>query len=291
MEITPLKMQKERNFIYFLRNMRRKHRLSLRNEHEVGEVWYTYISPLNAVAGFLALVLVLFIVILTTVAYTPVLDLIPGYPGNKSREMLTSGIMRLDSMEREMAAMQVYIDNVALIMDGKTPVVRSSSLTPGDSVKKGGVQTVARNQADSILRAQIEGQGAYRLNESQGAKAFQGLTAPVKGVAATRFNPREGRFGTGIATATGQQVMAAGDGTVILSMWSPDEGHVVQVQHAGNMITVYKHLAGVVASVGARVKSGEAIGYTGEEGASKKVFEFEIWAGGSPVDPETYIVF
>lgn len=68
---------------YFIRNLREKHRLSIRNQHNDSEVWYMYISPLNLLAGFLALVLILFIVITITVAYTPVLDLIPGYPGQQ----------------------------------------------------------------------------------------------------------------------------------------------------------------------------------------------------------------
>ena len=59
-----------------------------------------YISPLNLLAGLLALILILFIIITTTVAYTPILDFIPGYPGNKSRTLLIENIVRLDSLEQ-----------------------------------------------------------------------------------------------------------------------------------------------------------------------------------------------
>ena len=45
---------------YFIRNLREKHRLSIRNQHNDSEVWYMYISPLNLLAGFLALVLMQF---------------------------------------------------------------------------------------------------------------------------------------------------------------------------------------------------------------------------------------
>lgn len=37
---------------YFIRNLREKHRLSIRNQHNDSEVWYMYISPLNLLAGF-----------------------------------------------------------------------------------------------------------------------------------------------------------------------------------------------------------------------------------------------
>ncbi|MFQ8804388.1 MAG: hypothetical protein ACLR8Y_03755 [Alistipes indistinctus] len=61
-----------------MRHLREKHRFSIRNQHTDTEVWYIYISPLNVLAGLLALVLVLFIIVTTTVAYTPILDFIPG---------------------------------------------------------------------------------------------------------------------------------------------------------------------------------------------------------------------
>ncbi len=52
--------------------------------------------------SILAFVLLLFILILSLVAYTPVLEFLPGYrtEANRSREMLLQNIMRLDSIER-----------------------------------------------------------------------------------------------------------------------------------------------------------------------------------------------
>ncbi len=290
-------MKSERNFVYFLRNLREKHRLSLRNQHNDSEVWYMYISPANVLTGFVALVLVLFIIILTTVAYTPILDLIPGYPGNKSREMLIANIVRIDSLERELAQMQVYSDNIALIMEGKTPVVRDVRQA-GDSMRVSRPETVVPSREDSILRAELEGGGIYQLSDPtrvvRTVRTGLELMTPVRGVVAEHFNPKENRFGVGIATAASQQVMAVEDGTVVLSTWSPDDGFVVQIQHPGNLLSVYKHATRVLPATGARVKSGEVIGFTGEGlsgDAGKGLFEFELWHNGTPVDPEGYVVF
>ena len=289
-------MKSERNFVYFLRNLREKHRLSLRNQHNDSEVWYMYISPANVLTGFVALVLVLFIIILTTVAYTPILDLIPGYPGNKSREMLIANIVRIDSLERELAQMQVYSDNIALIMEGKTPIVRDVRQA-GDSMRVSRPETVVPSREDSILRAELESGGIYQLSDPTRVRTVRTgleLMTPVRGVVAEHFNPKENRFGVGIATAASQQVMAVEDGTVVLSTWSPDDGFVVQIQHPGNLLSVYKHATRVLPAIGARVKSGEVIGFTGEGlsgDAGKGLFEFELWHNGTPVDPEGYVVF
>lgn len=83
-------MNFRQNIAYFIRHLREKHRLSVRNQHTDREIWYMHISPLNLLAGLLALILILFILIASTVAYTPVLDLLPGYPGKKSRTMGSS---------------------------------------------------------------------------------------------------------------------------------------------------------------------------------------------------------
>lgn len=290
-------MKSQRNFIYFIRNLREKHRLSLRNQHNDSEVWYMHISPLNVVSGFLALVLVLFIIILTTVAYTPILDLIPGYPGNRSRELLTENIMRLDSMERELINLQIYSENVALIMEGKTPIMRNVQQS-GDSMRSAKPEVVNPTADDSVLRAQIEGDGIYRLNDPvsvrKNIRSNMELITPVKGVINTHFNPKRNQYGVGVATAGNQQVMSVETGTVVLNSWSPEDGYIIQIQHPNNLISVYKHNAQVLKPTGSRVKSGEVIGYTGEglsgEGG-KEMFEFELWHNGSPVDPEGYIVF
>ena len=164
-----------------IRSLWRKHRLSLRDERDNKELWYMYISPLSIAAGFIALILVLFIVILSTVAYTPLLEFLPGYQGNKSRTMLMENIVRLDSMERQLNQMKVYSDNIALIMEGKTPVMRT--LTDQNQVNAD--KTIVMPSAeDSILRAQLEGDGDYSIARQPGRRSVREsmeLISPLAG--------------------------------------------------------------------------------------------------------------
>ena len=289
-------MESKQERISWLKKLRQKHRLSVRDEHDDSEVWYMHISPLNIVAGFFSLVLILFIVILTTVAYTPILDLIPGYPGNKSREMLVENIVRLDSLERQLASMQLFNENVTLIMQGKVPVTSTVGLQ-SDTLSRDKT-LVARSAEDSLMRLQFEQGVLSQLGDPVSARrtlrANMELYTPARGVVSSHFDPKQNRFGIEVATATNQQIMSVADGTVVLSVWTPDDGYVIQIQHPNNLISVYKHCARALLSQGARVKSGEVIGYTGE-GLSgdqgKGTFSFELWQNGSPVDPESYIVF
>ena len=291
-------MNLRKNLAYLIRHLREKHRLSVRNRHTDSEVWYMYISPMNLLAGLLAFVLILFIIVTTTVAYTPILDLVPGYPGSRSRTMLVENIMRLDSLEEELRNMQVYSENIALIMAGKNPVTRNDRRDP-DSLSYRNGAMIAAIAEDSTLRSQMETAGGeYSLDDPDAARknlrSTMELHSPIKGVIAEKFNPAENSYGIRLATTDDQPVMAIMDGTVVSSGWTPDEGFVVYVQHGDNMISVYRHNARLLKKAGERVSGGEIIGYAGNGGtaeSSKKLFGFELWHNGTPVDPERYIVF
>ncbi len=278
-----------------IRSLWRKHRLSLRDERDNKELWYMYISPLSIAAGFIALILVLFIVILSTVAYTPLLEFLPGYQGNKSRTMLMENIVRLDSMERQLNQMKVYSDNIALIMEGKTPVMRTLT----DQSQVNADKTIVMPSAeDSILRAQLEGDGDYSIARQPGRRSVREsmeLISPLAGgIIVNKFNPRQGQMGVSIASTTGTQVVAIEPGTVILSVWSPDTGYLVEVQHADNIISIYRNLSQSLVEVGQKLRAGEIIGNNSdavEEGNTPRMLQFEIWSDGKPVDPESYIVF
>lgn len=275
-----------------------RRRLSIRDAADDSEKWYIYLSPLRALAAMVALVLVVFFAVLGLVAYTSVLDLIPGSPGGKSRGELIENIMRLDSLEREMNHLMAYSENISLIMEGKTPVIRDVSRV-GDSVAIKSRQTVLPSSADSLLRAQMEGDGPYSL--SQAGVTDRGLALdlvpPVHGVVGARFDPKAGRYGVEVITAGGQQVVAVKDGTVIESLWSPDGGYIIHIQHSNNLVSVYRHNAIVHKQVGERVRGGEIIGATAEQesedgpGDVRQPFGFELWYNGTAVDPQGYIVF
>ena len=150
---------------------------------------------------------------------------------------------------------------------------------------------------DSLLRAQMEGDGEYAIApRSEGSRrkireAIE-LATPVEGIITGRFDIKQGNFGVKIAAAAGDRIAAIDNGTVVQSLWAPEAGYTVVLQHAGNLISIYKNLSQSLVSVGQTIRSGELIGYNAEaENGEVKLFEFELWNNGKPVDPEGYIVF
>ena len=82
------------------------------------------------------------------------------------------------------------------------------------------------------------------------------------------------------------------NGTVVLSLWTPETGYMVELQHANNLLSVYKGLSQSLVTTGQTIRAGEMVGYNAEaEEGEVRLFEFELWNNGKPVDPEGYIVF
>ena len=87
------------------------------------------------------------------------------------------------------------------------------------------------------------------------------------------------------------EVVAVGDGTVIAVDWTPESGNSVVLQHDNGMMTIYRNLSAAIATKGHRVSASEVIGYSSMEDQADKMFEFEMWMGGKPLNPQSYILF
>ncbi len=264
-----------------------KQKLAILDGDDGSTKWYMYISPARVLVGLVMLVLLVVVTVVMLIAYTPVMDTIPGYPGRRSREALIQNIMRLDSLEREMANLTVYSNNIGLVLEGKTPVVPNTSRI-GDSIQMQDKTLVPRNAADSVLRARMEGDGVYSLEGSVASSRTHGVTPdlvpPAKGIVQSGFSPIENRYGVEIVTADQSPVVAVREGTVIMNVLTSGEGYLVQIQHADNLVSVYRRLSEAGRSVGTRVKAGEVIGMAAP-------LVFELWYNGNAVDPLNFIVF
>ncbi|MDR0955332.1 MAG: M23 family metallopeptidase [Rikenellaceae bacterium] len=275
------------------RRFRTKNRISAHDPHTGQEKWYIFLSPLNLVTALVALLVVLFVAVITIIAFTPALDMVPGYPGAKTRTMLIEYNMKLDSLEHELTLWNNYYLNLKRIMDGQ-PTAVVESPRPDSVVAAAG--EISRIAEDSILRAQIEGDGPYALRPtaSGGGADYPEMYPPVKGVVTAKFDPRVGRFGTQIAVAENQPVMALMEGVVFNASWTPDKGEVIYILHPGNIISAYLYNAQLTKQTGDRVYSGEVVGFTGTSTtgqADAGYSEVQLWINGTPVDPENYLIF
>lgn len=283
------------NLRYFIRHMKVRHRISMTDAEGV-EVWYSYQTIWKIVGRVALWVAVVFVASLLIAAFTKVLDIVPGYEGIRSRETMIENIIKLDSLERELAYMTVYTENVAQVMEGKGPVIRTLNPQEEERIVKE-KELVAPSDIDSLLRKQLESAGRYGLKKEKGGEKVKisnmEMLSPVKASVVEKFAPTDGRYGVKLAISDIQQVCAVQDGTVVMCVWEP-EGYTIQIQHSANLLTIYRGVGQAHKQVGDRVDGGQAIGATWNEDSAEggeTTIGLELWYDGVAVDPEQYLVF
>ena len=277
--------------------MSRKMRFSMSDPILHKEEWSVHITPAGLLASVAAFCIFLFLLVLVLVSYTPILDIFPGFrtAAEKTHDDLVQNIMRIDSLERRMNDMLTYNENIAMIREGRTPVVRTP-LNDGDTTTLDKT-LVPPSQFDSLLRAQMEGDGEYSLARTLQQRAQGGNTlifvAPAEGIITRHFSRDDNYLGVGIQASPNAPVTAIDDGTVV-DVADAERGSVVTVQHFNGFLSVYRNLAQVLVVKGQSIKSRQVVGYNAMPSVGDRtnpLVEVELWHEGRAVDPEVYIVF
>lgn len=274
-----------------LGSFRTKYRISFREPHDNKEAWYLFLSPANMVLGFVSTLLLMFVFVVALMIYTPILDMLPGYPGGKARDILLENVLRLDSLQQQIELWDRYRHNITQVMDGKTPMPVTSDIK-SDGQSASSKDIVSPSVADSLFRSSaIVGELAP---ERVASRPKYELYTPAHGVVLQSFDPTQGQMGVVVSAKGHNEVIAASDGVVLFDMWSPSDGNVVAIQHGGNLVSIYKNLSRVLKLKGESVSAGEVIGAVGGEqlvGPSTSDLTIELWDNGTAADPEKYMLF
>lgn len=282
--------------------LRDKYRLIILNEDTFEEKLSFRMSRLNVfvVTGMLAIILVFLTSYL--IAFTPLREYIPGYKDTNIQEELYELQLRADSIEKAVRAKDLYINNMRKVLLGENPEEPRVTETRADSaaqVRYAGISN-KKTREDSMLRAEYEGQNLYNIKVGDKGVTRRDVPlsklnffTPLKGMVTNKFDASRQHFGVDVAAASNEAVKAAYDGTVIFSEWTAETGHVIAIQHVGNVVSVYKHNSVLLRKQGAFVRAGESIAIVGESGeySTGPHLHFELWINGSPVNPENYMIF
>lgn len=284
--------RKEKKIYNKLRN---KYRLIVYNDTTFEEVRSFKLTRMNvfSIAGTLIILLIALVTIL--IAFTPLREFIPGYPdGNMQKNILLNAI-KTDSLEHQLAIKDQYFNNLKTIIEGRTPV---SIVNKSDTNTQVSPVEFTRSREDSLLRVKIEEEQLYNINpfdaSTANAEYYRLLFyPPVKGVITSKFDPSLNHFGTDIVASENEMIHAAMDGTVILTSWTLDTGYLIEIHHANNFVSFYKHISQKLVETGTKVKAGDPIAIIGDSGelSTGAHLHFEIWHNGTPLNPEDYISF
>lgn len=133
----------------------------------------------------------------------------------------------------------------------------------------------------------------YHVHDPENGHVF---TFPVKnswitsGFGYRRLFGSKFHYGIDFDLETGDEVMAAMDGTVRIARYNNGYGNFVIISHEGGLETLYGHLSELWVSEGTKIKSGEVIGLGGSTGRSTgSHLHFELRIFGEQVDPARII--
>jgi murein DD-endopeptidase MepM/ murein hydrolase activator NlpD len=137
----------------------------------------------------------------------------------------------------------------------------------------------------------IDHAGGPDVSRSDGAPS---LVWPAPGKITSPFGDHRGHPGIDIDGVTGDPVVAAGAGSVVMAGMAPAAysgyGNLVVIDDGGGVATLYAHLSRVDVAMGQAVQQGQQIGAIGATGiATGDHLHFEVRVANKPVDPMPWL--
>jgi len=224
------------------------------------------------------------------IAFTPIRTFIPGYPNAHSKREAIQNMIRVDSLENVISRWELYSENLKRVMTGEqepvkidTIIARSNKMSAklADSLKK----------SDSLLRKIVSEEETFEIaRQSKKNTIIEGMHffVPLKGVISKNYDPFLHPY-IDITAPGNQVVMAALDGTVIDDYWTDEYGYVIVLQHANDIVSIYKHNQKLLKKSGDRVSAGSGIGLISNTGSGNDHLHFGLWYKGESVDPAIYL--
>ena len=279
-----------------LTKLRNKYRLVLIHNETFEERLSFKLSRMNVLLVTLATALILSSLFIVAIVFTPLKNFIPGYADNDIRLYAYNASMKADSLSRELAIKDQYINNLQRILTGE---IQPDSISPSRAITDlPSEEELKPGRSELLLREKVLAKASIHLTDRSGVQPIASLSntvlyPPLRGMITSSFDLSTAHYGVDIVSPNEEAVKAIMEGTVIMASWTYDTGYVIQVQHRNNIISVYKHNAVLLKKAGDRVVGGEAIAIVGNSGeySDGPHLHFELWSEGRPVDPQIYLVF
>lgn len=272
---------------------KKSYKVQLMDEESLSEKWSFSITTVNIIAYAGLLVLLIAFLVVLAFLYTPLNNLLPNKSLNSYRDDMMALAQKVDSLQNVIAVRDEYFVTINNLIDGRLETAASVA----DTVIERQKVEFSQNKHDSILQTLIAEEEQQTMAALNGNKEdrLKKMTffMPVKGTITSKFDRAGNHLGIDIAAKGDEPILSTLPGNVILATWSVETGHVIQVQHDNNMVSIYKHNSTLLKQVGDKVEAGEPIAIIGNSGelTSGPHLHFELWYNGQPVNPEHYIAY
>lgn len=274
----------------------RNFRLSIIDDQSHKQLWTVHFTRTSMFITVTTVTVVLCAIIFSIIAYTPIRTFIPGYPDARSKRAAIQNAITIDSLETVIYKWGLYSENLKRVMAGMDPVRIDSLVNAGMAAASTQADMSEIQRKDSILREKVKEEEQFGISAGRDKRQLpiEGVHffCPLKGVISQGYDPI-GHPYIDITAPQGSVVKAILDGTVIHAGWSEEYGHTIQIQHEGDIISIYRHNEKVLKKSGEKVTAGSPIALVGNSGSTSTGthLHLELWHKGEAVDPSIYINF
>ncbi len=272
-----------------------KFRLAVIDDKTHKHLFHIHFTRTGFFVAIVSVFVVLSAIIYFIIAFTPARTFIPGYPDAHSKRAAIQNAMRIDSLENVIYRWELYSENLRRVVEGEEPLKIDSLINAGSGEKATKEELAELARKDSLLRQHVKEEEQFGISDRDKRNLpIEGLHffTPLKGVVSQGYDASVHPF-IDITAPAGSVVKATLDGTVISAGWSDDAGYTIQVQHEGDIISIYKHNEKLLKKTGDKVTAGSPIALVGSTGrlSTGEHLHFELWYKGESVDPTKYISF
>ncbi len=207
---------------------------------------------------------------------------------------------RIEDLQARNASNETYIQDIQKIMNGETPSqtltqeeIEAIAIPSQDSIEVTTNQNISEENDRDIQENTNSEENLQTNSNFREEKVYQFYFTPLNGVITNGYQPLKNHAAIDIQGQIGAPIKSIADGVVLFSDWTSSTGYVVMIQHANNVISVYKHNAQVYKKMGSTVRMGEVIAAVGNTGelTSGPHLHLEMWVNGVAENPEKFISF
>ncbi len=268
-------------------------RLQLTDAETHRKIWGAQFSRMGFIILTASSLLVIFAIVASVFAFTPLKTILPGYPDSHTKRAAVQNAIRIDSLESVISRWELYSENLVRVVAGEAPVSPDSIIRIADEARRQRKDENYLSRQDSLLRSEVSAQEQFSLTPSQERRLpIEGMHffTPLKGVISQEFESAVHPY-VDITAPAGSVVMSILDGTVVFAGWNDESGYTICIQHQDDIISVYKHNQKLLRKTGDRLTAGSSIALVGGSATAGDHLHFELWYKGEAVDPARYISF
>ena len=270
-------------------------RVSVVDDASHRQIWERKFTRGSFIAAIISTLVILALIAYCLLAFTPLRTTIPGYPNAQTKRDAIQNALKIDSLENIISRWELYSINLGRIVDGEEPYRIDSTILASQEGRLSGLEEEYLAGKDSLLRQTVMQEEQFSISGGEGRQlTIEGMHffTPLSGVVSQGFDPVLHPY-IDITAPAGSVVLSILDGTVIFAGWNDESGYTIQIQHANDIVSIYKHNQKLLKKTGDKVSAGASIALVGNTGSltTGDHLHFELWYKGDAVDPTKYISF